>query len=136
MKPILTFFLEIFLAIIGIPIFVVTGVVGIFYTFGKHFTAGDYNPNKQFIPVLRALTLCADGFANSGAGEMLNDILKVKGKIKYGKWYQTISAVTGLRFVFENIDNRFRKILDRVLGRNHCVDAITEQDRFYYENNR
>ena len=66
---------------------------------------------------------------------MLNDILKVKGKIKYGKWYNTISAITGLRLKFESADNKFRKTLDKILGKNHCEEAITEEENFYYSNN-
>ena len=64
---------------------------------------------------------------------MLNDILKIKGKVKYGKWYQTISAVTGLIKIYEK-DTKLRRFLDKILGKNHCIDAITESDSFYYKN--
>jgi hypothetical protein len=84
-------------------------------------------------PIVRSATLLTDGFANAGAGELLNDLLKIdeSEKIRYAKWYQTISAVTGLRYLFAK-DSKFRKLLDKVLGKNHCTDAVTEQDRFYY----
>ena len=68
--------------------------------------------------------------------EILNDVLKVKkeAKIKYGKWYQTISAVTGLRKVYDNEDSWLRRFLN-VLDKNHCEEAITEEEHFYYKNN-
>ena len=67
---------------------------------------------------------------------MLNDALKVKQGtlIKYGKWYQTISAVTGLRKVYDNEDTWLRKFLE-ILGKNHCEEAITKEEHFYYKNN-
>lgn len=80
------------------------------------------------------MSLVLDGFANSGAGELLNDVLEIKGRIKYGKWYQTISATTGLIKIHEK-DTWLRRFLDKVLGTNHCGEAITEEDKYYYKNN-
>lgn len=73
-----------------------------------------------------------DGLANAGAGEILNDVYKVNGNIKYGKWYQTISAVTGLLLLHEK-DTKLRRYLDKVLGTDHCVEAISKEDLFFYE---
>ena len=79
--------------------------------------------------------MASDGLANAGGGELLNDVLKVRkeAKIRYGKWYQTISAVTGLRKVYDNEDSWLRRFL-KVLGKNHCEEAITEEEHFYYKN--
>lgn len=138
MKTLGKLFLEILLMMIGVPTFVALFFVGIFYTFLKHLRRWDYSIDKQATPIIRSISLIYDCLANAGAGELLNDVLKVKenAKIKYGKFNQTISAVTGLRFYFENTDNRFRRFLDRILGKGHCVDAISKEDKFYHENNK
>ena len=136
MKALLKLFLEILFMTIGIPIFSLLFVVGILYTFGKHVIKLDYSIVQQTQPLLRSINLTFDGLANAGGGELLNDALKVKkeAKIKYGKWYQTISAVTGLRKVYDNEDSWLRRFL-KVLGKNHCEEAITEEEHFYYKNN-
>lgn len=126
---------EILLLFIGIPVFLFVALLGLVYTFIKHCIHLDYSIPKQLTPIVRSTNLCVDGFSNSCAGELLNDLLKVKGIIRYGKWYQTISSVTGLRFVYEYVDNFLRKLLDKVLGKNHCVKAITKEDNYYYKNN-
>ena len=125
--------LEVVFTIIGIPIFIFIFILGVFYTFFKHVIKFDYSIVQQTQPLLRSINLTFDGLANAGAGEMLNDILKIKGKVKYGKWYQTISAVTGLVKIYEK-DTKLRRFLDKILGKNHCIDAITESDSFYYKN--
>ena len=133
LKNIVKLLLEVVFTIIGIPIFILVFICGIFYTFFKHVIKFDYSIVQQTQPLLRSINLTFDGLANAGAGEMLNDILKIKGRIKYGKWYQTISAVTGLIKIYEK-DTKLRRFLDKILGKNHCIDAITESDNFYYKN--
>ena len=125
--------LEFLFTLIGIPLFITVFVSGVVYTFIKHVIKFDYSIVQQTQPLLRSINLTFDGLANAGGGEMLNDILKIKGKVKYGKWYQTISAVTGLVKIYEK-DTKLRRFLDKILGKNHCVDAITESDSFYYKN--
>lgn len=127
--------LQLFLLVIGGIVFIPLFVVGVLYTFGKHVCRWDYSPVKQIVPVLRNIVLVLDGLANAGAGELLNDAFKIKGIIRYGRWNQTISAVTGLIYTYVK-DTRFRRTLDKVLGKNHCTDAITEQDNYYYKNNK
>ena len=136
-KEFLSTLKEIELLIIGgLIVFPLVTIIGIIYSFVKHlFSKRDYSLSKQLNPVIRSITLASDGLACAAGGEMLNDVLKVKGKIKYGKWYNTISAITGLRFKYENFDNKFRRILDKTLGENHCIEAITEEENFYYSNN-
>ena len=127
-----------FMIVGGLIIFPLVFIIGFVYTFIKHvFFKFDYSTSKHFIPILRSFTLASDGLANAGGGEMLNDALKVKqeAKIKYGKWYQTISAVTGLRKVYANEDTWLRKAL-KILGKNHCEEAITNEEHFYYSNNK
>lgn len=125
--------IQLFLLIVGGIVFSTLFIIGILYTFCKHIYELDYSPRKQLVPVLRSITLVLDGLANAGAGELLNDTFKVKDKIKYGKWYQTISATTGLIFIFIK-DTKLRRILDKVLGKNHCIEAISEEDLFFYSN--
>ena len=125
--------LEFLFTLIGIPLFITVFVSGVVYTFIKHVIKFDYSIVQQTQPLLRSINLTFDGLANAGGGEMLNDIMKIKGRIKYGKWYQTISAVTGLIKVYEK-DTKLRRFLDKILGKNHCIDAITESDSFYYKN--
>lgn len=127
---------EIALLIIGgLIIFPLVSILGVFYSFGKHlFIKRDYSLLRQLNPVIRSFTLASDGLACAAGGEMLNDVLKIKGKIKYGNWYQTISAVTGLIQIYEK-DTWLRRILDKVLEKDHCNIAITEQEKFYYSNN-
>ena len=131
MKTLIKLFLEIFFMIIGIPIFSLLFVVGVLYTFVKHVKNWDYSISRQFTPILRSINLVFDGLANAGAGELLNDVFKIKNKfVKYGKWYETISAVTGLIKQYEK-DTWLRKFL-KILGKNHCEEAITEMQKYYY----
>ena len=125
--------IEIITMIIGMIVFSIMFVVGIIYTFIKHVFKWDYNFSLQLTPIIRSITLSFDGLSCAGSGEMLNDALRIKGKIKYGKWYQTISAVTGLINIYEK-DTKLRKLLDKGLGGDHCKNAITEQDHYYYKN--
>lgn len=134
MKSIKQLIVEILLLIVGGSIFIVLSVIGIVYTLFKHILKGDYKLDKQLKPLTRSLTLALDGIACAGAGELLNDSLRIKGKIKYGKWYQTISAITGLINKYEK-DTWLRRFLDKVLGKNHCDEAISEEDKFYYKHN-
>lgn len=133
MKGVWLILLELFLLVIGGIIFIVLFVFGSIYTFVKHVVKCDYSGRKQLQPIIRSVTLALDGIACAGAGELLNDALKIKGKIRYGKWYQTISAITGLVHIYEK-DTWLRRFLDKTLGKNHCQEAITEQDKFYYSN--
>ncbi|BFO64136.1 hypothetical protein [Chryseobacterium sp. KCF3-3] len=133
MKTVLKLLLEIGFMIIGIPIFLTLFVVGFFYTLGKHLIKWDYKVSRQFIPILRSINLVFDGLANAGAGELLNDTLKIKNEhARYGKWYETISAVTGLIKLYEK-DTWLRRFL-KILGKNHCEEAITEMQVYYYNN--
>ena len=84
--------------------FVPLCIVGFFYTTFKHIFRWDYSFKKQFFPIFHNLALILDGLANSMAGELMNDTLLTKDKVKfyhnkaykYGKWYDTISEVTGV----------------------------------------
>ena len=137
LKEFLLLLLEIvFFVIGGCIVFPLVFIIGVIYSFIKHlFFKFDYSVSKQLTPIIRSMTLASDGLANAGGGEMLNDALKVKqgALIKYGKWYQTISAVTGLRKVYDNEDTWLRKFLE-ILGKNHCEEAITDEEHFYYKN--
>lgn len=135
MKGVWLIFLELFLLVIGGIIFIILFVLGCIYTFFKHVVKWDYSGRKQLQPIIRSVTLALDGLACAGAGELLNDALKIKGNIKYGKWYQTISAITGLIHIYEK-DTWLRRFLDKILGKNHCNEAITDQDKFYYNINK
>jgi len=125
---------ELILFVFASIIFIIVAIIGILYSAIKHvFFKLDYSLSRQLTPIVRSVTLLTDALANASAGELLNDLLGIdeSEKIRYGSWYQTISAVTGLRYLFVK-DNKFRRLLDKLLGKNHCVDAITKQDRFYY----
>ena len=139
LKEFLLLLLEIvFFVIGGCIVFPLVFIIGVIYSFIKHlFYKFDYSVSKQLTPIIRSMTLASDGLANAGGGEMLNDALKVKQGtlIKYGKWYQTISAVTGLRKVYDNEDTWLRKFLE-ILGKNHCEEAITEEEHYYYNNKK
>jgi hypothetical protein len=131
MKALLKLLLEILFMTIGIPIFLLLFVVGVLYTFVKHIKNWDYSISRQFTPILRSINLVFDGLANAGAGELLNDVFKIKNEFaRYGKWYETISAVTGLIKQYEK-DTWLRKFL-KILGKNHCEEAITEMQKYYY----
>jgi len=132
MKTLIKLFLEIFFMLIGIPIFSLLFVVGVLYTFVKHIKNWDYSISRQFTPILRSINLVFDGLANAGAGELLNDVFKIKNKfVRYGKWYETISAVTGLIKQYEK-DTWLRKFLE-ILGKNHSEEAVTEMQKYYYK---
>ena len=119
---------EIGFFIIGVPIFIITSIIGLVYTFGKHIIRLDYSLSKQLSPAVRSVTLAFDGIANALAGELLNDIFKPI--IKFGKWYQTISAVTGINYL-KGHDTKLREFLDK-LEKNHSKDAVTEMEKYYY----
>jgi len=113
--------------IIAIIVFRIWGYVGILYTFIKHLCLWDYDINKQLAPIFRARSLAEDGMANARAGELMNDTLLIKQITKYGKWHETISAKTGENFLNKNLNKSGlagRILLDKVLGKNHCISSI------------
>jgi len=129
---------ELILFVFASIIFIIVAIIGILYSVIKHaFFKFDYSLSRQLTPIVRSVTLLTDALANASAGELLNDLSGIDKSemIKYGKWYQTISAVTGLRYLFAK-DGKFRKLLDLFLGDDHCTDAVTEQDLFYYKNKK
>ena len=85
MKALLKLLLEILVMTIGIPLFSFLFVVGVLYTFGKHVKNWDYSISRQFTPILRSINLVFDGLANAGAGELLNDVFKIKNAMKNRK---------------------------------------------------
>jgi hypothetical protein len=125
--------IQIGLLLVACFVFPTVFIIGIFYTLGKHLYQLDYSLSKQTAPIIRSCSLVLDGLANAGAGELLNDVFKIVGIIKYGKWYQSISGVTGLLLLHVK-DIKLRSFLDKVLGKNHCTEAITEEDKYYYKN--
>lgn len=134
MRSLVKLLIEVLILIVGGCIFLSLTIIGLIYTFLKHVIHWDYSVRKQLQPMVRSMTLALDGLACACAGELLNDALKIKGSIKYGLWYQTISAVTGLINIYEK-DTWLRIFLDKTLGKNHCDEAISDQDRFYYKHN-
>ncbi|MRX40576.1 hypothetical protein GJU43_14905 [Flavobacterium sp. LC2016-23] len=126
--------IEVLLLIIGGSIFLLLFVVGCLYTFCKHVVKFDYSSKRQLQPIIRSVTLSLDGLACAGGGELLNDALRINGKIKYGKWNKSISGISGLVKIYEK-DTWLRRFLDRCLGKNHCDESISDEDRFYYKNN-
>jgi len=119
---------ELVILFIAIIIFTLLGIIGFFYTLFKHLLVKrDYSLSKQFTPIVKALKLSIDGMSGVFSGEMLNDTLKPK-YIKYGKWYHTISADTGINYI-KGDDKMFRKLLDKVLGKKHCEKSITEEQK-------
>lgn len=124
---------EIIGGIIMCGIFFIISVAGFFYTLGKHIYLKDYSAKRQFKPIMRAFTLVNDCFANASGGELLNDVLKVKeGEIPYGSFQQTISSVTGLRYIFNNRDTKLRRTLNKI-DKNHCELAPSEMEMVYYK---
>lgn len=128
--------LEIILLIIGFFVFGIVAILGVIYTFIKHSIKMDYSARKQLVPIVRSLNLAQDGFANAAAGELLNDALKIPdGNIRYGSWNETISAITGLVYQYIK-DTWLRRFLDKafyLFEKNHCTNAITKVQDFYYK---
>jgi len=127
---------ELGLLVVGVIVFTTVSILGFIYTTFKHLIKGDYSLSRQLTPIVRSFTLANDGFANASAGELLNDTNDVAPKdelasVRYGKWYETISAVTGL-LARRLRALKLRKILDSVLGKNHCEEAINPQQNNYY----
>ena len=117
--------------IASIFIFIPLGIIGLLYSLFKHLFIADFSLRKFVSPIVRGITLAIDGFGNSGAGELINDVLGPT--VKFGKWYQTISAITGVNYLKYKKLIKFRNILNKVLGKLHCENAITQNDRSYYE---
>lgn len=116
-------------------------IVGFLYTTIKHIIRLDYRPSKQFFPIFHNIALVLDGFANSVAGELLNDTLLIKDKLlrytrgvyKYGKWYDTISEVTGVNEERQTLNTYglwFTKMLGIVLNDNHSILAINRNRKY------
>lgn len=126
--------IEILIFIFAGLFFLFIGIIGVIYTFVKHIISVDYSISKQLSPIVHVGTVLTDCFANAGAGELLNDIFKISGNIRYGNWWQTISAVTGMIYL-NGKDTKLRRVLDKTLGTNHCTEAIVESDLEYYVNN-
>ena len=120
---------ELLFLVIGVPLFLLVFVLGFVYTFLKHLFRLDYSISRQLLPILRSITLVTDGLANAGCGELLNDTYKPI--VNYGKWHQTISAVTGINYLKKK-DTKLRIFLDKVLGKKHCEDAITDECKYFY----
>ena len=114
--------LQLFLLLVSLMVFPALFIVGFFYTTFKHFVKLDYSLNRQFTPIIRSIILLLDGLANAGGGELMND-LSPNLVFKYGKWFETISEVTGNNYV-NGIDTKLRKVLDNVLGSKHCEESI------------
>ena len=126
------FITDVVLLLLSYVVFIPLSLVGIVYTAFKHlFVKFDYSISKQFGSVVKAITLINDGLANASAGELLNDLIK-PAYVKYGKWDQTISAVTGINYV-KGDDSKFREDLDDTLGKDHCKNAITDEQKCYYK---
>lgn len=125
---------EIIIGLMMCVLFMMLSIVGFIYTLIKHLLKQDYSAKRQFKPIMRSFTLVNDCFANASAGELLNDVLKVKeGEIPYGSFQQTISSVTGLRYLFNGRDSKLRKILNKI-DKDHCELAPSEMEIFYYKN--
>lgn len=134
-KDTLFVFLEVIVGLLMIALFILVSIVGFFYTLIKHLVKQDYSAKRQFKPIMRSFTLIWDCFANASGGELLNDVSGTKeNEIKYGNWNQTISSVTGLRLIFNQKDFKLRKFLD-FFQKDHCENAPTEMEVFYYKNN-
>lgn len=129
------------LLVMAILIFIPLAVVGLIYTTVKHVILWDYSIVRQFAPLLKNVSLILDGLCNSVAGELLNDFLIKKTKkdslykvaYKYGKWYDTISEVTGInekRKVLNSIGIRLTKLLSVVLDNNHSINAINTNRKY------
>ena len=124
---------EILGGIIMCILFMLLSIVGFFWTLIKHLWKLDYSAKRQFKPIMRSFTLVNDCFANAAAGELLNDVLKVKeSEIPYGCFQQTISSVTGLRFIFDKRNNKFRRILNK-FEKDHCEKSPSEMEMVYYK---
>ena len=127
-----SFLSDVALLLLSYLVFIPLIVAGVLYTAGKHLIVKrDYSISKQLGTIVNALTLLNDGLANASAGELLNDIIQPK-YIKYGKWYQTISAITGINYK-KGDDSKFREDLDDFLGKDHCENAITDEQKCYYK---
>jgi len=125
---------EVITLAVGLVVFTAVAVVGVLYTFVKHvFVKRDYSFTRQLRPVVRSLTLAYDGFANACAGELLNDTQRPV--VKYGKWYHTISGITGLNKMLGS-ELPLRRIVDgffRLFGeRRHCEDSVTDEMKCKY----
>ena len=124
---------ELLFLIASILFFLPMALVGFVYTFIKHLFKWDYSLEKQLSPIIRGITLAVDGFGNSASGELLNDL--TSPIVKYGKWYQTVSAVSGIN-QYKDHDTRLRAFTDVALGHGHCKDAVQDNDKCLYKINK
>lgn len=120
--------------VVGVVVFSFMFVFGVIYTTLKHILRFDYSFKKQFVPIFKNIVLIFDGLANAGCGELLNDLLLKKEdgdfhpkSYKYGKWYDTISEVTGVNELRGTLNRRgmfFTRMLSFFLDDGHSVNVI------------
>jgi len=117
---------EFFVMLFAFVVFTILSVFGFLYTLFKHIIKRNYSANKQLAPIFRGNSLASDGKANCSAGELLTDLFVKEGGIKYGKWFNTISRITGENFLNGTLTEKgikFKNFLDFCLGKDHCVNA-------------
>lgn len=138
-KGLLALSLALLVLVLAAVCFTAIGIVGIFYTLVKHIWLRDYSLSTQLVPIIESCQLLFDGFACTGAGELINDSMKISkdSKVKYGKWYHTISGITGV-FTLVVRDSGMRKFINGIFfwQKDHCNEAITPEQRSHYLNNR
>lgn len=123
--------------VVGIVLFSLSSIRGIIYTLIKHLIKLDYKPNKQLAPILNSIVLAFDGMDNACSGEYRNDRYLKKNGVKYGKWYDTTSAITGVNAERQTLNKKgrkFRRNLDFVFSLfgekgSHTANAVKK----YYE---
>ena len=138
MKQLLKSILFLILAILVFPLL---SVIGILYTLIKHGIKLDYKLDKQLSPIVKSVALALDGLANACVGELFNDTLLKRKKnkelykitYKYGRWDDTISAVTGVnekRGVLNLRGKDFTDFLSVVLEQDHSLNSI-QKNKIY-----
>jgi len=119
--------------LVSIIVMSLASIRGVIYTLIKHLWKLDYKIEKQLAPIFRSIALAFDGIANACSGEYYNDRnLIVKGKYPYGRWQQTLSAVTGYNVISKNLTckgKKFRKWVDDIFSffgekGSHVLNAI------------
>jgi hypothetical protein len=127
--------------VLAILVFPILSLVGIIYTTIKHSSKFNYSLSKQLAPIVKSIALSIDGLANACSGELMNDTLLKKKKngelysktYKYGKWDDTISAVTGVnekRGTLNLLGEDLTDMLSLVLEQDHSINSIKKSKTY------
>lgn len=113
--------------VLAIILLIILLVPGIITTLAQYM----YRPGQalwRFSEVMKQTALSIDGLGNVLLGAFLNAVFCKQDGHRYGRWYETISQVTGeneLRGTLTKPGIGFKNFLNWLFEPDHCRNAVT-----------